>query len=196
MKRLEKIMVLFCFCIITTALVLEISGGFALAEESTGSWRSTYDHILLWVNFSIIVFLIIKYAKTPLMNFLRGEKEDIAKKIEKIETEKNSINARLKEAENKIKDSKDHIKILKEKIIRKGKKGKQDIIEDAHQQSISMIENSKQKIENLIQQKKNSFRIEMIDTAFDMANKKIPLIINEKDNKKLLETYLENAKSK
>jgi len=35
----------------------------------------------------------------------------------------------------------------------------------------------------------------MIDAAFDLANKKIPQVINEEDNKKLVDSYIENAKS-
>jgi len=190
MKWLKKIIVL-CFFITASAIIS--SGHVFAAENSTGNWRSIYDNILLWVNFAIIVFIIIKFGKDPLMNFLRGKKEELANQIKKFEKEKNSINAKLEESKNKIKESKDHIKSLKEKIIKKGEKEKQSIIDEAHRQSISMIENSKQKIENLINQKKSSFRLEMIDTAFDMANEKIPSIINEQDNEKLLDTYIENA---
>lgn len=195
MKRAKKTMLTSGFILIAIFFILAISGGFAIAEDATETWRSTYDGILLWVNFFIIVFLIVKFGKTPLMNFLRGQKEELAEEIGRFEEEKNNSHASIKEAQGKIEKNKVHLEKLKETIINQGKKEKQKIIEDANKQSILMIENAKHKIEVRIGQKKKDFRSEMIDAAFDLANKKIPQIINEEDNKKLVDSYIENAKS-
>lgn len=43
----------------------------------------------------IIVFIIIKYAKTPLMNFLRGQKEALAQEIKRLEDEKEDAKQRI-----------------------------------------------------------------------------------------------------
>jgi len=195
MKRAKRIILTSGLILIAILFILADSRGVAIAEDTSGTWRSTYDVILLWVNFSIFVFLIVKFGKTPLMNFLRSQKEELAEEISRFEEEKNNAHARIKEAQGKIEKNKVHLEELKEKIISRGKKEKQKIIEDANQQSILMIENAKHKIEARIGQKKNDFRSEMIDAAFDMANEKIPLVINEEDNKKLVDSYLENAKS-
>jgi len=52
------------------------------AADDGNSWRTTYDAVLVWVNFAIFAFILIKYARTPLKNFLHGQKADIEKHIE------------------------------------------------------------------------------------------------------------------
>ena len=193
MKRAKKTILASGFILITTIFILGVSGGVAIAENTSGTWRSTYDGILLWVNFFIIVFLVVKFGKTPLMNFLRSQKEKLSEEISRIEEEKNNTCAGIKNAHEKIEKNKIHLEELKKRFIRQGETEKKKILEDANQQSMLMIENAKQKIEARIQQKKDAFRSEMIDAAFDMANKKIPQVINEEDNKKLVDIYLENA---
>ena len=46
----------------------------AFAAGETGGWRSTYDEIMRWLNFGIFVLVIVKFARIPLANFLKGRK--------------------------------------------------------------------------------------------------------------------------
>ena len=87
MKRVNKINWLCCF-IMAGTLSIHFLGFDALAAEGSGGWRPIYDEVLLWLNFGILVFVFIKYGRAPLMNFLRGRKEKIAREIERIEEKK------------------------------------------------------------------------------------------------------------
>ena len=60
----------------------------APASASSGEWRPVYDEVMLWVNFFILAFIIVKYGRKPLMNFLNGQKDEIADQIHRFRKRK------------------------------------------------------------------------------------------------------------
>lgn len=60
----------------------------AAAADSPDNWRKTYDQILLWINFGIFVFLIVKFLRVPLKKFIAGKQNELERKISRLEEEK------------------------------------------------------------------------------------------------------------
>ena len=174
---------------------LLLFSNFAFASENASNWRSTYDLVLRWINFGIIVFLLVKFGKKPLMNFLHSRKDNLANEIDLLEQNKNKANKSIEEAKQQLEESIGYFAELKERIVRQGAKQKEKIIEDARKESALMIEASKQKVKAILQNAKNSFRSELIDAAFNIVMNKIPTKITDKDNHKLLAQYLETTSS-
>ena len=102
MKNVRKA-IRFCYSCIAGLVSFHFMGLEALSAETSGGWRPLYDEILLWFNFGIIVFVFIRYGKTPLMNFLRGRKEKLKQEIEHLEEKKEAAADKIKEI-NKILD--------------------------------------------------------------------------------------------
>lgn len=165
----------------------------AFAAESSGGWRTTYDLIMRWVNFAILVFVIVKFARRPLQNFLSGKGEEISLQIRSLEDEKNQLVERVRQAERELEDSAGRMTALKERIVKMGERRKQQIIAEAHQESQIIMENAKQKNEGQIAQAKNALRAEMIDAAADLVLERLPGVITAEDNQKLLQNYMERV---
>jgi F-type H+-transporting ATPase subunit b len=161
-----------------------------LAEEGSGNWRPTYDLVMLWLNFGILVFLAVKYGKTPIMNFLRGQGHEVANEIEEIEKEKEAILAKVREAHKQMEESESRFEDMKQKIIEQGEKRKQEIIEEAREQSLMMLEAAKEKIGNKLLRAKNRFRAEMVDEAIALALERLPKEITEEDNQRFVAQYM------
>ena len=193
MKCVNKIVLIFCY-IIAGILSLHFLGHEAFAAEKAGSWRPIYDLILRWINFGIIVFLLVKYAKTPLMNFLRGQKEKLAREIKRLENKKQGISANIEETLKTIDESEVRFAELKERIVRQGEKKKEVIIQTAQKQSKMMLEDGKRRIDTHFIQAKNKFRAELIDRAIDLAMERLPKEITAEDNEKLTIEYLSLVK--
>ena len=189
MKCVNKIILMFCY-IIAGFLSLHFLGHEAFAAEKASSWRPIYDLILRWINFGIIVFLLVKYAKTPLMNFLRGQKEKLAREIKRLENKKQGISANIEETLKTIDESEVRFAELKERIVRQGEKKKEVIIQTAQKQSKMMLEDAKRRIDTYFIQAKNKFRAEMIDKTIDLAMERLPNEITAEDNEKLTIEYL------
>ncbi len=193
MKCAKKIVLIFCF-IIAGILSLHFLGHEAYAAEKSSSWRPIYDLILRWINFGIIVFLIVKYGKTPIMNFLRGQKEKLAHEIKRLEDKKEGIAANVEEAHKTIDESEVRFAKLKERIVRQGEKKKEAIIQSAQNQSKMMLEDGKRRIDTHFIQAKNKFRAEMIDRAIELAMERLTKEITAEDNDKLTIEYLSLVK--
>jgi len=104
MKFVTKIMVLLGW-IFGSLLVLHLFGSESWAAEGEGGWRSSYDLIMMWVNFSILAFVLIKFGKNPIKVFFRDQKENIVRTIENIEAEKEANDAQLKQTRKLIQES-------------------------------------------------------------------------------------------
>jgi len=182
MKKFN-IKILFCCYIIVGVLSL-----LFLRHE-----RFWYDLVLRYFNFGIIVFVFIKYAKTPLMNFLRGQKEELARELEKIEDKKKEAIDKIDEARITLEESQDRFAELKERIVNQGEKKKQEIIKEAHHLSEVMIEDAKRKIEYQILQARNTIRAQMLDAAIDLAMERLPQEITDEDNEKFIDQYITSA---
>ncbi len=189
MNRLDKIMWL-CFLFLVGIISFHLCGQDVWAAENAGSWRSTYDIVLKWINFIILAFVLVKFGRAPLTNFLRGKKENLARGIKQIENEKAELKDKIKETSKILDESEVRFIELKERIVRQGEKKKEAIIQTAQKQSKMMLEDSKRRIDTHFIQAKNKFRAEMIDEAIDLAMERLPKEITDEDNEKLTIDYL------
>jgi F-type H+-transporting ATPase subunit b len=192
MKHMDKIGGIF-FYLIAMVLSLHFLGHDALAAEKSSSWRPMYDLILRWINFGIIAFVIVKYGKTPIMNFLRGEKDKLAQEINRLENEKKEAAAKIKEALKSVDDSEVRFADLKDRIIQQGEKKKTEIIESAQHQSKMMLKDAKRRIDTHFLQAKKELRAELIDRAMDMAMERLPGEITHEDNDKFTRLFLDST---
>ena len=192
MKYMDKIGGKF-FYLIAIVLSLHFLGHDALAAEKSSGWRPMYDLILRWINFGIIAFLIVKYGKTPIMNFLRGQKDKLAQEINQLENEKEDAKAKIKETLKTVDESEVRFSELKDRIIQQGEKKKTEIIESAQNQSKMMLEDSKRRIDTYFLQAKNEFKAELIDRAMDMAMEQLPREVTPEDNDKFTRLFLEST---
>ena len=167
-----------------------------LASENSGGWRPIYDLIMMWVNFGIIAFLVVKFGKTPLMDFLSDQKEDLKNEINKIELDKKTADENLTKTRKLIDESSVRLATIKKRMSDQAEKEKQKIIKDAKKQSKNLIEAARKNIENQIANAKLNFKSELVDESIKLAMKKLPDIITEKDNKKFVGNYLEVVSSK
>lgn len=188
-----KITVRCCFYIFACALVLHLTTIAALASDNGGNWRPTFDLIMRWVNFIILAALLFKFSRLPLKSFLDGKKQEIAEKIEKLESEKNEMIGKLNEQQQLLEDSKTRLSRLKERIIAQGEKNKAKIIEDAKQESKIMLASAKRKIESRTVEARELLKAELVDAAVALAMQNLPQKITAADNQKFVDAFLTKA---
>ena len=106
-------------CLVITAglICIHFLGGEAFATEPAGNWRSIYDLILRWINFLILAFIIVKYGKKPLINFLQIRREETERNIKRVEEQKEKAQAEIDEIRKTNNENRLRYAALKEKII-------------------------------------------------------------------------------
>lgn len=166
-----------------------------LAGEASSDWRPTYDTIMRWVNFGILFFVIIKYGRKPLLNFLNVQKESIQEELDEIQQEKDEMAAKGLAAVKALEESKERFEQIEARIIGQGQRSKDELITEAEQQSQLMIESARHKIDYQIHRAKEKMRSELLNMAVDQALTQLPDEITPEDNQRLLNKYLAAAVS-
>ncbi|MBW2432653.1 MAG: hypothetical protein JRF36_03555 [Deltaproteobacteria bacterium] len=195
MRRNNPIAFFGCFLIAVFAVLL-FGVTDAMAAETTSGWRSTFDLVMRWVNFVIIAFILVKFGRKPIKDFLSNRREKIDQQIKKYEQQKEAAEEKIKEANQMLKDSAARFEKIKTRIIEDGEKKKQQIIEDARQESMILLAGTRQKIEYQIVEAKNLIRSEMIESAIALAEKRLPEEITAVDEQKLIDHFMESTAGK
>jgi F-type H+-transporting ATPase subunit b len=182
--------------IIFTVLLLIISTStLAWATDQGSGWRPIFDTVMMWVNFGILAFLIVKFGRKPIKMFLKGQKEVIAEEIDELEKEKSILIAKTEAIQQALIDSDTRFQELKTRIIKQGENKKEAIIHSAQQHYKLMIASSKNKIENQIQAAKRELCSEMVDRAITMATEKLPQTLTASDERNIEVQYIDKATS-
>ena len=166
---------------------------FAADELSSG--RRLWDNILLFFNFGILVFFFIKYARKPLMNFLRGTQTDVESGLNKVEARLNHATS-LRDAElDKLKNIQSQIDNIRADILELGRHEKEKHIEEGKIEAEHIIEQAKNYARHRIQEAKKVVADEMIDRAFSTVEKAFVKEFSPKDNENVVNQFLNDLKT-
>ena len=195
MKAIKKIAKI-CYFILAVVIGILLLGSEASAANNSDDWRPTFDLVMRWLNFGIIVFILVKYARTPIKDFLLSRREEVAREIEMVEEKKEAANKKIQDAARMLDESEVRFARVKERIIQEGETKKQKLIEDAQQESKILLESTMKKIESQLLDAKRAFKSELVDTAISLAMKRLPDEITTEDNQNFTNQFLASASGK
>lgn len=195
MKGVKKLTGICCF-MFAVVMGIHLLGSEASAADNSGNWRPVFDLVMRWLNFGIIVFILVKYARTPIKDFLLSRREEVAREIETIEKKKEAANKKIKDAARMLAESEVRFARIKARIIQEGQTKKQKLIEDAQQESKILLKSTMKKIETQLLDAKRAFKSELVDTAISLAMKRLPDEITAEDNQKFTNKFLTSASEK
>jgi F-type H+-transporting ATPase subunit b len=177
-------------CAVTLILGMLMSLFPVCAMAADPDWRPAYDVALRWINFIILVAVIVKYAREPLKAFLSRKKGDVVSQIDTLDKEKARILEEIKAVAQQGVENQARFKELQDRLIAQGESRKQQLIEQARQQSAIMLEETRRKMEQRIVQAKAILKMELLDMAMDQAVKQLPGRLTPGDSQRLLDDYM------
>ena len=179
----------FFFSLVTLiCLLLYCVDAFAAEGPSPG--RRLWDNIMLWVNFGILAFFFLKYAKKPLMDYLHGVRQTVKEDLSVIEGQMKDVKS-IRDAETeKLKGIEEHLVEMREGILEMGRREKEKIIEQARISAERMIESAKFYSEYRIAMAKKALSDQMVDIAVGMVEKRLTTGLSEEDNEKLVNQFV------
>lgn len=177
--------------------------GIALTCYATGAWaaegsgftRESYDLIMRWVNFIILATLIIKYARRPIADFLKGKKDEVAVAIRRLEEKKKAAKDKLLECQSQLTASEERLTQIKQKIIAEGEIRKAEIIAGAQTDSRILLETAQLRIDHMIRETHERIKSEMIDTATRIAFTKLPGMLTAEDHNRMIRKWMDAVQS-
>jgi len=176
-----------------TFVLLFVFDAFASEEASTG--RTIYHTVMLFVNFGIFVFLFVKYAKKPFMNFLRSERESVEKQINELTDKKQGTQSQRDAEAEQLKDIDRIIEELRSSILEMGEREKEKIIRQGKSLAEKMIRDAETYSENRIVAARQELSEEMVDMALSMAKERLLRDMTDKDNDNLVDQFIANLET-
>ncbi len=176
-----------------TALAVLLAAAPAGAAEGAAPWRPTYDLVMMWVNFGILAFVVFKYGRRPLLDFLRGQGAKAAEEIQRVEEEKRRTDQTVQETLSALEDSRKHFQQVRERIVGEGERRRQELIESARHDSSLMLERTRQQIAYQITEAQAALKNELLDKAFSVALERIPTEITAEEHRQMVERYIRES---
>jgi len=172
-----------------SVLILLFCNSVCFAAETLSEGEKLYYSIMLWVNFGILVFLFIKFAKKPLMNFLRGQGDQISEQLQAIEADVKKAKSLLDEESTKLRSIDGNLEKITENILAVGAREKDSIIEKAKNLADKMVEDAKKEATFKIEAAKKRFSEEMLDLAVSITIEKIKNNLTDEDDENLVLSF-------
>lgn len=177
-------------CAAGLMLMMLATGGNALAAGDAPQWRPTYDLAMRWINFVILVFLLVKFGRSPLKNFLGNQKALWANHLQRLETEKATAEKEVAEAKAALAASEVRMETLRQRLLQEGKREKEAIIEAARAQGRMMLTGAERQTQTRILEAKSVLRAEMVDMAMDAVLATLPDRITDSDNRRWTDRFV------
>jgi F-type H+-transporting ATPase subunit b len=189
-KGMKRILTgLLPFCALIFSLLYSSD---ALAAEGLTSSRRLWDNIMLVVNFLILVFFFMRYARKPLMDYLRGERRKMEENLNAVESRLNEVKSGIEGESEKLKGIDTFIKEIQERVMEMANREKDEIIEQAKIAAQKMVQDAKVYADYRVAKAKKALSDEMVDIALSVAEERLVKVISEEDSDRLTEQFIRN----
>ncbi len=159
---------------------------------------STQIKNLIWwtVNFLVLIFLLYKLLKKPVVNFFRTRKENILKEYEELLAKKKEAEAKYLELQERIKRLKEEAEAIYQNYIEQGMKEKERILEEARLQAERIKEQAQLYIAQEMEKAKEKLKVELAEESVKLAEEILRRNITPEDQKRLFKEVLEQIKGR
>lgn len=188
-KLLNRINV---FLIVLAVQAASVSVVLASSGEGGehGGGADPMDIIWKVVNFAILVFILWKFGRKPLGDFLRMRTETIQKSLEEAREAKELAQRALEEVEEKLKTKDQEIEKIVSSAKSSGEKEREELIKEGERMSEKLLEQARANIDFELKNAREALKAEAAELAMELAEKKLKERLSEEDRKRLFEEAL------
>ncbi|MFN4196556.1 MAG: F0F1 ATP synthase subunit B [Caldimicrobium sp.] len=193
MSSFLKYVFLLCWGIFSFSM---LAFGASEAGEH-GVTPSQIKNLIWWtVNFLVLLLLLYKLLKKPVVNFFVSRKENILKQYEELLAKKKEAEAKYLELQEKIKGLKSEAESIYQSYIEQGMKERERIIEEAKLQAERIKEQAKVYIAQEIEKAKELLKYELAEESVKLAEEILRKNITPEDQRRLVKNFIEQIKGR
>lgn len=159
---------------LATGLWMGLYPAWGWAAEGAADWRPTYDTVMMWVNFVILVVLLVKFLRPPAKKFLHTYKADLASENDKLTSQKQQIENELAAFKESLQERRQHWEKRYQRILAQGERDHQALIAEARDQAQRLMENADRQIEARVRDAGRQLQSEIVDNAIAVALQELP----------------------
>lgn len=169
-----------------TLLIILLSSVASAAEAEHGG-GSLKSWAFQFINFAILVFLLVKFLGKPLKKFFAQRRELIEKSIKESKEAKELAQKALKEVEEKLKLKDEEVQDILDTARKIGQQEKEQIIQESEKLKEKIMEQAKTNIEFEVKMAKDALRLEAAELAIQLSEQKLKQKITPEEQEKLLQ---------
>jgi F-type H+-transporting ATPase subunit b len=189
--RHSLLVIASCILYLASATVVHASTG---GEEGISTILKDY----LWkiINFGILFFIIFKFSKKPLQDFLKKRTELIEKSLKEAKDAKELAQKALAEVEERLKTRDREIMEIVSSAKESGEREKERLIEEGNRMKEKILEQARTNLAYEVKRAKKTIMEEASAIAIELAEKKLKEKLTKEDQLKLLEESLAKIEGK
>jgi F-type H+-transporting ATPase subunit b len=168
-----------------------VSYAFAAGAAEEGGHASLLkEYIWKIINFAILVFILYKFGKKPVADFLKKRTELIEKTLNEAKEAKEAALKALREAEERVKTKDVEVKEILDAARKSGELERDKIIEESGRLKEKILEQAKTNIDYELKHAKEAIKAEAVELAMELAEKKLKEKLSKEEQEKLLDESL------
>lgn len=165
--------------------------------EAHGVTPTQIKNLIWWtVNFLVLVIILYKLLKKPVVNFFRSRQEAIKREYEELLLRKKEAEARYLELQEKIKNLKAEAEAIYQNYVEQGLREKERILEEAKRQAERIKEQAQLYIAQEVEKAKDALRKELAEEAVKLAEEILRKRITPEHQRALFREFVENIKGR
>ena len=164
-------------------------------HEGGGSFKKIWNTVWKYINFLILVFIIVKYGRKPLMDFLRKRSTDIGDRIAQQQSLLNEAQKEYQEAEEKLSHIEQLIKEIEEYVKSDALRTKEDLLTSAEETAKAILLEAEERARHTLHSAQAELKKELVELAISEAEKILRQHMSAEDQSRLIGNYVNNIAS-
>ncbi len=166
------------------------------AGAHEGVTREQINNFIWWlVNFLILVAILYKFGKDPIVNIFRSRREAILNEYEDLMAKKREAERRYAELQEKLKGLEAEAQRLLESFREQGEHEAQRIIEEARKNAERIKQQAELYIQQEVARARAELQREVAELAVRMAEEILRKNITPEDQKRLFKEFVEKIEN-
>lgn len=153
------------------------------------------DFLLRVINFALLIVILVKLGKKPLMNFLQGRTRKIKDEFEDLEAKRAEAEKEYREYEARLSSVDEELKEMVEKAVAQGQETRDRIIAEAEEAAENIKRQAEMAVQTEVTEARRRLKNEIAEAAAQMAEEMVSKNLNSADQEKLVEDSLNKAES-
>ncbi len=166
-----------------------LSDAFA-AEAEAAQPNNWYDFILRLVAFIIVVVVLVKLLKKPIVTFLSSRQEEIKTLLAELETKTAEAKAEHERVQARLSSLEDETKRIVDELISEGEAERQKIIASAQREAEYIRQQAEIAIGQEVQAARDKLQDEVAELSVAAAESIIQKKIRAEDQQRLISEFM------
>jgi F-type H+-transporting ATPase subunit b len=184
-------------CLISLFVVVAVIFACGTVWASGGGGESSFnknkDLIFRVMNFALLVGVIFFLVRKPMAKGLEARRQGIKDQLADLENQQAEAQKQLAETKQKLSQLDAEVERIMAEYVQMGEAARVRILDEARASADKLQEQAKKNIENEFKNAKQQLKADMADQAVAMAEELIRKNIQDQDQERIIDEYLEKV---